>query len=271
MTTNDTRTLKQTFWDLRSRGQIGLLPFVPGGYPSLEVTQAVLPALERGGASAIEVGIPFSDPIADGPTIQEAFATALSGNLKLKDLFAAVSAVRSSLRIPLIAMISYSLVYRYGLDRFLVDARSAGFGALIVPDLPPPEAESVCRKVQAAGLETVLLVAPTTSAERREDIARLSSGFVYYMSISGITGAREALPADLERNVRELRGLTQVPVCVGFGVSKPEHVAQLAGFADGAIVGSALVKRMKEHLGSPPGVIAEALETYCRELLSSAR
>jgi tryptophan synthase alpha chain len=256
---------------LRSGGRIGLLPFVPAGYPDLATTRAILPALERGGASAIEIGIPFSDPIADGPTIQEAFSTALSHKLKLRDIFAAVSAVRGSVSIPLIAMTSYSIVYRYGLERFLGDASGAGFNGLILPDLPPPESEGVCQKIQAAGLDTILLVAPTTGVDRRQEIARLSSGFVYYMSVSGITGARDQLPEDLEQNVRQLRQMTQVPVCVGFGISKPEHVAQLATVADGAIVGSAFVKRIKEHLGEGHEAVAGVMETYCRELLSQVR
>ena len=271
MTTMTTRSLKQTFADLRSRHQIGLLPFVPAGYPDLATTQALLPALQRAGASAIEIGIPFSDPIADGPTIQEAFVTALSHKLKLKDIFAAVAAARPTVSIPLIAMISYSIVFRYGLGRFLTDAKTAGFNALILPDLPPPEAESVCQEVQSAGLDTILLVAPTTATDRRQEIARLCTGFVYYMSISGITGERDFLPLDLEPNVRQLRQLTQTPVCVGFGVSKPEHVAQLAPFADGAIVGSALVKHIKQHMTQDPAAIVQAVETYCRELLTKVR
>jgi len=271
VTATATRSLRETFVTLRARRQIGVLPFVPAGYPDLATTQAILPALECAGASAIEIGAPFSDPIADGPTIQEAFTTALSKKLKLRDIFGAIAAVRASVTLPLIAMISYSIVFRHGLDRFLADAKSAGFDGLILPDLPPPEAESVCKAIQSAGLETVLLVAPTTTPDRRREIARLCSGFVYYMSISGITGERDRLPSDLETNVRQLRQLTQVPVCVGFGISKAEHVAQLAPFADGAIIGSALVRRIKEHLSESPTAIANAVESYCRELLTKVR
>ncbi len=262
------RSLAEVFSSLRETKRIGLLPFVPAGFPDLAATAELLLALERGGASAIEVGIPFSDPIADGPVIQEAFTAALAKGLKLAEVFATISAVRPSLSIPLIAMVSYSIVFKYGLERFLADAKAAGFDGLILPDLPPPEAQAVCAKVRSSGLETILLVSPTTSAQRRKEIASLCSGFVYYLSVTGITGERAALPADLQRNVNELRAMSQVPVCVGFGISKAEHVRQLAGVADGAIVGSALVRRMKQHASEGPSGIAKAAEAYCRELLT---
>jgi tryptophan synthase alpha chain len=262
------RSISKVFADLRGRGQIAYMPFIPAGYPDLETTRQMLPALERGGANLIEVGIPFSDSIADGPTIQEAFAAALAKKLKVADVFKTITAARPQVSIPLVAMVSYSIVYRYGLDRFLTDATSAGFDGLILPDLPPPEAESVCKKVQSAGLDTILLVAPTTSLERRNQIVRLCSGFVYYLSVSGITGERDRLPPDIQQNVQQLRQIAQVPVCVGFGVSKADHVAQLATFADGAIVGSAIVRQMKQHENQGPAAMAKAVEAYCRELLN---
>jgi len=265
------RSLREVFGDLRGRRQIGLLPFVPAGYPDLESTKAVFPALEEAGASAIEVGIPFSDPIADGPTIQEAFATALARKVRVEDVLGAIKDVRGRVGLPLIAMVSYSIVYRHGVDRFVEEAKAAGFDGLILPDLPPPEAESVCAKVRGGGLDTILLVAPTTAEERRREIAGLCSGFVYYLSVSGTTGERDKLPADLEEKVRSLRKLTQVPVCVGFGISRPEHVAGLLGVADGAIVGSAVVKRMKEHAAEGAEGVARAAGGYCRELLAMVR
>jgi tryptophan synthase alpha chain len=172
------RSLKETFADLRAHQQIGLLPFISAGYPDLPTTQALLPALERAGASAIEIGIPFSDSIADGPTIQEAFAYTLAKKTKLKDIFATIKAACPHVSIPLLAMVSYSIVFRYGLDRFLTDATTAGINGPILPDVPPPEAQSVCTKVQSAGLDTVLLISPTTAPDRRKEIADLCSGFV---------------------------------------------------------------------------------------------
>ena len=246
------------------------MPFIPAGYPDLATTEAALPAMEAAGANLIEVGFPFSDPIADGPTIQESFTVALSKKLKIADVFEAVAAARPRVSIPLVSMVSYSIVFRVGVDRFVSLAKQAGFDGLILPDLPPPEAEAICRRVQDGGLDTILLVAPTTAPQRRAEIARLSSGFVYYLSVSGITGAREQLPADLPDHVRQLKSLTDRPVCVGFGISRADHVAQLRGIADGAIVGSALVKRMKNRLNDGPDALATETAALTRELLTGA-
>ena len=267
---SENRSVRKTFDAVRQRGHIGLVPFIPAGYPDLETTAASLLAAERGGASVIEVGIPFSDPIADGPTIQEAFTFALAKKLKVDDVFAAVASVSGRMSTPLVSMVSYSIVFRMGVERFVKAARQAGFNGLILPDVPPPEAQRVCDAVRAGGLETILLVAPTTTPARRREIAELSSGFVYYLSVSGITGERDTLPADVAENVRQIRGLTDRPVCVGFGIHRPEQVAQLQGVADGAIVGSAYVKRMKAHLSEGPDSLAQVVENYTREMLGTA-
>ena len=243
------------------------MPFIPAGYPDLPTTSACIIALEKAGATLIEIGFPFSDPIADGPTIQESFTEALKKKLKVADIFAMVGQVRKSVSLPLVAMVSYSIVFRYGMQRFATDAKAAGFDGLILPDLPPPEAQKVCQIIWDAGLETILLVAPTTTAQRRTEITRLCTGFIYYLSVSGITGERIKLPADLAANVSELKTTTDVPVCVGFGISTAEHVAQLSQLADGAIVGSAMVKRMKQHLTEGPEKIAVVAGEYCRQLI----
>ena len=261
------RTIANTFSTLRASGQIALMPFLSAGYPDLATTAAILPALEAAGAHLIEIGFPFSDPIADGPTIQESYTVALSHKLKLVDIFKMVAGARPTVGLPLVAMVSYSIVYRHGLERFVTEAKSAGFDALIIPDLPPPEAQNICGTIRAAGLDTVLLVAPTTTPERRAEIAALSSGFIYYLSVSGITGERDQLPTDLAANVLALKSLTDKPICVGFGISRREHVRQLSGLADGVIVGSAFVKRITRHVADGPAVIAKAVGDYCRELL----
>ena len=265
------KLISQTFRSLRARRGIALMPFVAAGYPDMPSMIATLPALEQAGASMIEIGFPFSDPIADGPTIQAAFAESLGAGLRLSDVFRSVSEARAHVTVPLIAMVSYSIVYRHGLDRFISQAKSAGFDGLILPDLPPPEADEICTAVQRGGLDTILLVAPTTSDARRKEITRLSSGFVYYLSVSGITGERDKLPDDVVSNVAALRNLGETPVCVGFGIHRPEQVAQLAGIADGAIVGSALVKRMTEARHGGPSAVAAAASSYCRELLRLVR
>jgi len=264
-------SIPQTFATLRERNHLALMPFIPAGYPDLATTAALLPALEQAGANFIEIGIPFSDPIADGPTIQAAFTDALAKGLKLADIFQTIKQTRPKVSIPLVAMVSHSIVYRYGVDRFAADAKSAGFDGLIIPDLPPPEAATVCAKVQSAGLETSLLVAPTTSQERRKEIADLSTAFIYYLSVSGITGERDRLPENIESNLRQLRSITKRPLCVGFGISKPEHLAQLAPVADGAIVGSAVVKRITQFINDSPQKIAQSAADYCHSLLSKVR
>jgi len=265
------RSISETFSQLRSKEQIALMPFIPAGYPDLETTAKVLPALEAAGANIIEIGIPFSDPIADGPVIQEAFTSALAKGLKLKDVFATVKKARASVSIPLVGMVSFSIAFRLGVERFAATMKDAGFDGLILPDLPPPEAERFCKMVQGAGLDTILLVAPTTTPQRRKEIARLSSGFIYYLSVAGITGERNDLPVELAEGVREMKSLSDRPVCVGFGVSTAKHVAQLAGVADGAIVGSAVVRRMTQNADKGVGAVVESVGSYCRELLSLVR
>ncbi|MDB5295695.1 MAG: trpA [Phycisphaerales bacterium] len=260
-------TFDQSFAVARGRpGGIGLVPFVPAGYPSLDATVDLLPALEACGATVIEVGFPFSDPVADGPIIQEAFTHALAKGAKVADVFAAVRAARPRVSVPIVGMLSYSIVFRYGLPRFIADAKAAGLDGLIIPDLPPPEAQRVTGTIHAGGLATSLLVAPTTAPDRRAEIAKLSTGFVYYLSVSGITGERDQLPPDLADSVRAVKALTDRPVCVGFGISKPHHMAMLRGVADGAIVGSAIVRRMKEHESAVPAAVTAAVRDYLTEL-----
>jgi tryptophan synthase alpha chain len=263
--------ITRAFASLRRNRQIALMPFIAAGFPDLACTAAVLPALEAGGASMVEIGFPFSDPIADGPTIQAAFTEALARKIRIADTFRTVAAVRSMVSIPFVAMLSYSIVFRYGVERFVKDAKSAGFDGLILPDLPPPEAQRVCDVIRAGGLDTILLVAPTTTQERRKEILSLCSGFAYYLSVSGITGERDRLPDDVTANVQALRELSDTPICVGFGIHRAEQVAQLAGVADGAIVGSAFVKRMREAAQGGPKAVAHAAEGYCQELLRFTR
>ena len=252
----------------KAAGGSALMPFIPGGYPDVAATAAVLPALQRAGATLVEVGFPFSDPIADGPTIQAAFTEVLARKLRVADVFAAVAAARAAgATLPLVAMVSYSIVYRYGPGRFFADAAAAGFDGLILPDLPPPEAAAVCEQAWAAGLDTCLLVAPSTPPARRAEIARLSTGFVYYLSVAGVTGARDRLPADLAGNLAGLRAVTDRPVCVGFGLHTAAQVRDLRPMADGAIVGSAFVKRMGQAAAGGPDAVAAAAGAYCAELL----
>jgi tryptophan synthase alpha chain len=256
--------LESSILQAKQQRGIALMPFLAAGYPDLETSLKLIPALQRAGAAAIEVGFPFSDPIADGPVIQEAFTLALAKKLKINDIFDGLARIKGDVSIPLVAMVSYSIVFRYGVAAFVKRAVESGFAGLLIPDLPPPEGDAVCRQIQAGGLETVLLVSPSTPPDRREKIVSLCSGFVYYLSLAGVTGERDALPPGIEENVRAIKQVAKVPVCVGFGVSKPLHVKQLAAVADGAIVGSAFVRRIKEAGADP----VASVEAYCRELLA---
>lgn len=222
------------------------MPFVTAGDPSVDALPDVLRAVEAGGACMCEIGLAFSDPIADGPTIQASMTRALDAGATVEAVFERVAQARDGLSLGLVAMVSYSIVHRWGLGRFVADARQAGFDGFIFPDLPVQEAEPARDVVLEAGGVLSQLVAPTTGPERAERIARASTGFVYVVSRPGITGESAALPPELSDRLARLREATDTPLAVGFGVSTPEQVAQVCAAADGAIVGSAMVRAMHE-------------------------
>lgn len=257
---------------LRSRVEAGeklLAPFVTAGYPDMDATVAILRAIDGLGCGCVEVGIPFSDPVADGPTIQASFTAALDAGLRVDDVFAALGAAAGELTTPRIAMVSYTLAHRRGVERFLADAKAAGFAGVLFPDLPMGCEPAVGEAADAAGLANVMLVAPTTAPERRGRIAQASTGFIYYLSVAGITGERKELPPDLADNVAALRSEGGgTPVFVGFGIGRPEQVAQVTAAADGAIVGSAIVKRIAAAVesGASTEGIATAISDYVKEL-----
>lgn len=226
----------------KSQKHLAFIPFVTAGDPDLATTANLIRELAAAGADLIEVGFPYSDPIADGPVIQSSYTRALNQKIRLRDIFAAVKSVSAEVSPPLLAMVSYAIIFRTGVDKFVQDAVDAGFAGLIVPDLPGDEAADFAAITRAAGLDLVQLVAPTTPAARLGRILEHASGFVYCIAVAGTTGAREALPQDLQRMLSQLRSQTQLPLAVGFGVSRPEQVRDLHRVADGAIVGSALVK-----------------------------
>ncbi len=243
---SDSNRLDEALHRFAAEGKKGFLPYMTAGLPTLEATPAILDALAAAGVTAVEIGFPYSDPIADGPTIQASYTRALERGVRVREIFAAIAAFRQRSQLPLLAMLSYSIVYRVGLDAFLRQAKEAGIDGLILPDLSLEEAPEVARAVRGAGLRMPMLVSPVTSAERRRRIAELSSGFVYYMSVTGITGERRELPPELVRNVRELREAAGLPVIVGFGISTAEQVRLVCSEADGVIIGSALVRRIME-------------------------
>ncbi|MBS3822168.1 MAG: tryptophan synthase subunit alpha [Bacteroidetes bacterium] len=247
MSALENNRIVQAFADLRAEGKTTLLPFLTAGYPDLIATAELLAEIEQQGARICELGIPFSDPVADGPTIQASFTAALEAGVTLAGVFDIVKQYREvGGKLGLLAMLSYSIVYRHGSEAFCAQAAEAGFDGLIVPDLPLEEAGRFAEIATAAGMCNVLLIAPTTPEDRKLEIARHCSGFVYYISVAGITGERKALPLETIESVRRLNDQIDTPVCVGFGISSGPMVAEVCKAADGAIVGSAIIHQITD-------------------------
>jgi tryptophan synthase alpha chain len=248
------------------------VPFVPAGDPDLDTTARLLPVLANAGAGLIEIGFPFSDPIADGPVIQAAYTRALNRGVRLEQIFETVGRTAGDaalVKVPLVGMVSYSLIYRRGHEQFLDKAKASGFSGLIVPDLPPEEAEPLCRLATSRDLKVILLVTPTTPRDRAARIARLSTGFLYCVSVAGITGERDKMPLELLDQLRWLRTQTPLPLCVGFGVSRPEHVAMLRDAVDGVIVGSAIVRLLGQIGARPANEIVGDIASLVRDLVKA--
>lgn len=223
------------------------MPYFPVGYPDLATSMDVLEALAKNGADLIEVGLSFSDPLADGPVIQKATQIALEQGVTTRQVLAAVRELRQrGVTIPLILMGYYNPILAYGLEKFVRDAAAAGADGFIIPDLPPEEAGELVEVLRAAALPLVTMLAPTTPAERMETIARYAQGFIYLVSVTGITGARTAIAEGLDELIARVREHTEVPVCVGFGIGTPEQAQAVGALADGVIVGSACVRTIGE-------------------------
>jgi len=239
--------LDETFTRRRARGERALVAYLMAGDPSLAETGRLVIEAERRGADVIELGVPFSDPIADGPVIQRAGSRALAAGTSLPRVLEMVSTLRGQVSVPLVLMTHYNPVLAFGLKSFARTAADAGADGVIVPDLPYEECEPLRAETEPAGLDIIQLVAPTSTPARVKTLARLSRGFVYLVSLTGITGERRELPKDLDVQIRTLRLVTTKPVCVGFGVSTPEQVAAVGKLADGVVVGSAIVRTIEAH------------------------
>lgn len=226
-------------------GRMAFMPFVSAGDPDMALTQALVRELAARGVDLIEVGFPYSDPIADGPVIQASYTRALGRRIHVSDILAGVSALKGEDVPPLVAMVAYAIIFRMGPEKFVPQAKAAGFSGLIVPDLPGDEAGELFRIVRAQGLDLIQLVAPTTPRERVRQVLKACSGFVYCIAVAGTTGVRESVPSELRAQLKWLREETELPLAVGFGISRPEHLDPLRGLADGAIVGSAIVRHLQ--------------------------
>jgi tryptophan synthase alpha chain len=243
------------------------MPFVTAGDPDLATTALLIAEMVNRGAHLVEVGIPYSDPIADGPVIAASYHRALERGVKVGHIFQTLRTLRAegAGRIndtPLVSMVSYAIIHRLGTDRFLNDAATAGLDGLIVPDLPVEESAGLMEKATARGLKLIQLITPTTPRERAVQIARSTTGFVYYVSVAGITGERTGLPVDLVETVAWLRTQTDLPICIGFGISGPDQVRQLAPVADGLIVGSAIVRRLAEAVNRPRAEVVREIGQF---------
>lgn len=258
--------IDRIFSELRIGGRRGLMPFVTAGDPNVATTAAILPALQAAGAHIAEIGVPFSDPIADGPVIQASMTYALDHGTRVEGVFDAIASVRPRVELGLVAMVSYSIVHRLGVAGFVRRAKAAGFDGFIFPDLPLGEADATREIVAADGMILSMLIAPTTPDARAEQIARASSGFVYVVSRAGITGERGELPPELPARLRRLRDVTDLPMAVGFGVSRPDQVRQVVSVADAAIVGSALMRRIAERRAEGSDAVVREAAAFTREL-----
>jgi tryptophan synthase alpha chain len=261
------RRIADKFQDLKARGSKAFIPFIMAGDPDLETTVRVVPELERAGSHIVELGIPFSDPIADGPTIQRAGARALRHQYGMSDHLRAIEAIRRETGVPLLLFSYFNPIYQYGLESLARDARAAGVDGLLITDMTPEESGQYRECMEKHELDCVFLVAPTSGMERIGRIAECSRGFIYVVSRAGITGAREQLPATILPTVERVRECTQLPVAVGFGISTPEHVRAVWEVSDGAVVGSAIVAEMENV--TDPRAIPSAVGKFCRRLLAS--
>lgn len=256
--------LDETFGRLKAKGEKALITYIMAGDPSLQDTEQLVLELERAGADIIELGVPFSDPIADGPVIQQAAERGLQSGTSLRRILDTVTHLRANTQIPIVLMAYYNTIHAFGENDFCGRAAEAGVDGLIVPDMPPDEAEPLRRPAAAAGLHLVFLLAPTSTASRRAYVAKESGGFVYYVSITGITGAKLSDMAGVRENVAKIRKHTKTPVAVGFGVATPEDAAMVAEAADGVIVGSAIVRRVGEH--GQDGRLVQEVGAFVRSL-----
>ena len=265
---NSTRISKR-FAELRASAELGIVTYITAGDPSLDATLRFVLTLAEAGADVIELGVPFSDPLADGPTIQRASERALKAGTTLAGVLELVRRIRKSSQVPLVLFSYYNPILQMGLEKFASAAASAGADGVLATDLTPEESEDYRRIMRLHNLDTIFLGAPTSTDERLAKIAACSSGFLYLISRTGVTGAKDALPDDLPELLRRTRGVTPLPIAVGFGISLPGHVSVLGGLADAAVVGSALVSEIEK--AKSVDAAATALAERVRSLKEAAR
>ena len=271
----DSGRIAARFQALAEAGRGGLVTYLMAGDPDHETWASILDGLPAAGADLIEIGMPFTDPMADGPAIQEAGQRALKNGIKLREILALVAAFRTKdTATPIVLMGYYNLIYSFGVEAFLAEVKRVGVDGLIIVDLPPEEDEELCLPALAAGVNFIRLATPTTDEERAPKVLANNSGFLYYVSITGITGTRSAAVGEVRKHVDFLRGHTDLPIAVGFGIKTPEQAAEIAGVADAAVVGTALVDRVKANLdpdGRPAAGLVDDVLGFVGELAEGVR
>ena len=263
------KRIQERFDALRNAGELGVVAYITAGDPALDATLGFVLALAEAGADVIELGVPFSDPLADGPTIQRASERALRSGTTLTKVLELVRRIRQASQVPLVLFSYYNPILQMGLEKFASAAETAGADGVLATDLTPEESEDYRRILASHHLDTVFLGAPTSTDERLAKIAACSSGFLYLISRTGVTGAKDALPDDLPALLRRARAVTKLPIAVGFGISLPGHVSVLGGLADAAVVGSALVAEIENATKS--GASASAIDSAVSALAEKVR
>jgi tryptophan synthase alpha chain len=263
-------SISERFAERRGEGRATLVPYVTSGFPSRSATVDVLAGLAEAGGDVLELGIPFSDPLADGPTIQDSTFRALEGGMSVAETLEVLAEFRRGSDTPIVLFSYLNPLLRYGLEAFLADAEEAGAQGLLLTDVPTGADPQIEEAILASALDLIRLIAPTTRPDRAAAIAKNGQGFLYYISRTGVTGAREALAEDLEDEVRALREVVELPVAVGFGISTPEQAALVSGVADGVIVGSALIRALDEGGPEGAGAFLASLRSAMDEVSSGA-
>ncbi|HHT9138197.1 MAG TPA: tryptophan synthase subunit alpha [Candidatus Wunengus sp. YC60] len=263
--------IDKKFHDLKNKKKPAFIPFITAGDPDLQTTKALILELEKRGADIIELGIPFSDPIADGPIIQASYYKALLRGTKVAQILDMVSELRTKSEIPIVSMVSYSTVFKGGCQAFIEKAVKAGLDGLTIPDLPVEENIDLFEAAKKNDFKLVCFIAPTTTDERMSLITKKSQGFLYYISVVGITGIRDKLPDDIMLNINKLKHMTTTPIAVGFGVSTPEHAKLVGRIADGVIVGSAIIKEIEKYANEPTEKLVNNVGKFVGQLILGAK
>lgn len=247
--------IENKFQELRKKKKKAFIAFITAGFPSLGITQKLVLGFEKAGVDIVELGVPFSDPMADGPIIQESSQAALEKRVHLSQILNSVKHLRSKTELPICLMTYYNPIFCFGQERFVKAASQCGVDGVIIPDLPPDEGRLFIRLSNKYNLDVICFISPTTSAKRMKYISKATRGFIYYVSLTGVTGMRRKLPEGLIQNLKAVKRITDKPVCVGFGISSVAQIREIYKFADGVIVGSAIVRKIKDNLRRPDLVL----------------